>query len=160
MQAEKTMPDLKNATAVRQAKFRFISDYVRSREKTLALVQADAQVPFAPRTTDTFIATYPKCGTTWMMQIVHQLRTGGSMQFPEIYAAVVPFFDLGGFGSGHRPGSAPGRRTACVQDASGMGSDSERGSLHLCLTRPWRCIGVLLPLRQRRFPRERCHLHR
>ena len=93
MQAEKAMPDFNNVIAARQGKFTAVGDYVGSRGKTRALVLADAQVPFAPRPTDTFIATYPKCGTTWMMQIVHQLRTGGSMQFPEIYA-VVPFFDL------------------------------------------------------------------
>lgn len=87
------MSDRKNVSAVRQKKLTTVSDYVASREKTRALVQANARIPFAPRPTDTFIATYPKCGTTWMMQIVHQLRTGGSMQFPEIYA-VVPFFDL------------------------------------------------------------------
>jgi aryl sulfotransferase len=39
---------------------------------------------FTPRPTDVFIATYPKCGTTWVTQIVHQLRTGGDMSFGEI----------------------------------------------------------------------------
>ena len=29
---------------------------------------------FAPRASDVFIATYPKTGTTWMMQICHQIR--------------------------------------------------------------------------------------
>ena len=38
---------------------------------------------FRPRPSDVFIATYPKCGTTWMMQICHMLR-GGEMNFGEI----------------------------------------------------------------------------
>merc|ERR1719491_2461871 len=39
---------------------------------------------FQTRPSDVFIATYPKCGTTWVTQIVHQLRTGGHMDFGEI----------------------------------------------------------------------------
>ena len=36
---------------------------------------------FKPRASDVFIVTYPKCGTTWMTQILHALRTGGSLDF-------------------------------------------------------------------------------
>ena len=43
---------------------------------------------FTPRSSDILIATYPKCGTTWMQQIVHGLRTGGDMSFGEITEAV------------------------------------------------------------------------
>ena len=45
---------------------------------------------FRPRPTDVFVVTYPKCGTTWVTQIVHQLRTGGDMSFDEI-TEVVPW---------------------------------------------------------------------
>jgi len=44
---------------------------------------------FEPRSSDVFIVTYPKCGTTWMTQICHMLR-GGSMDFDEI-TEVVPW---------------------------------------------------------------------
>jgi hypothetical protein len=47
---------------------------------------------FQPRPTDVFIVTYPKCGTTWMQQIVHGLRTGGDMSFGEI-SEVVPWLE-------------------------------------------------------------------
>ncbi len=48
---------------------------------------------FRPRPSDVIIATYPKSGTTWMQQIVHGLRTGGSMDFTEITEAV-PWIEL------------------------------------------------------------------
>jgi hypothetical protein len=53
---------------------------------------------FQPLATDLFISPFPKCGTTWLQQIVHGLRTGGDMNFSEI-TEVVPWlemaFDLG-----------------------------------------------------------------
>ena len=45
-----------------------------------------------PRADDVFIAPYPKSGTTWLQQIVHQLRTGGDMDFDEI-TRVVPWLE-------------------------------------------------------------------
>jgi hypothetical protein len=39
---------------------------------------------FQPRPSDIFISPYAKCGTTWLQQIVHGLRTRGSMDFEEI----------------------------------------------------------------------------
>jgi hypothetical protein len=48
---------------------------------------------FRPKPTDVFISTYPKSGTTWLQQIVHGLRTRGSMEFDEIMA-VVPWLEM------------------------------------------------------------------
>ncbi len=48
---------------------------------------------FKPRPDDIIISTYAKAGTTWMQQIVHQLRTGGDMGFSEI-TAVVPWIEI------------------------------------------------------------------
>src|SRR5437867_10030967 len=50
-------------------------------------------ITYQPRPMDVMIATYPKCGTTWLQQIVHGLRTRGSMDFDEI-TAVVPWIEL------------------------------------------------------------------
>ncbi len=41
---------------------------------------------------DVFIATYSKSGTTWMQQVVHGLRSAGSMEFREI-SEVVPWLE-------------------------------------------------------------------
>ncbi|UXX84590.1 sulfotransferase domain-containing protein [Roseovarius pelagicus] len=48
---------------------------------------------FRPRPSDVIITPYSKCGTTWMQQIVHGLRTGGSMAFGEI-TEVMPWLEL------------------------------------------------------------------
>ena len=47
---------------------------------------------FKPRPHDVIVVTSPKCGKTWMQQIVHQLRSGGDMSFEEI-CDVVPFIE-------------------------------------------------------------------
>lgn len=47
---------------------------------------------YTPLPSDVLIATFPKCGTTWAQQIVHGLRTGGSMAFEEI-SLVVPWIE-------------------------------------------------------------------
>lgn len=48
---------------------------------------------YRPEPTDVFISPYGKCGTTWMQQIVHGLRTGGDMSFAEI-TEVVPWIEM------------------------------------------------------------------
>jgi hypothetical protein len=48
---------------------------------------------YQPESTDVYIVTPPKCGTTWMQQIVHGLRTRGSMDFDDI-TRVVPWINM------------------------------------------------------------------
>ena len=50
--------------------------------RVTAVSRVKADVRF--RQGDVFVCTYPKCGTTWMTQICHQLRTGGDEAFGEI----------------------------------------------------------------------------
>ena len=47
---------------------------------------------FKPRSDDVIVVTPQKCCTTWMPQILHQLRSGGDMFFDEI-SNVVPFIE-------------------------------------------------------------------
>ncbi len=48
---------------------------------------------YKPNPSEVFIVTPPKCGTTWMQQIVHGLRTRGSMDFDEI-TQVIPWINM------------------------------------------------------------------
>ena len=61
-------------------------DLEEVREKGLA---------FQPCPTDVIISPYSKSGTTWLQQIVHGLRSGGSMDFEEI-SSVVPWIETAG----------------------------------------------------------------
>lgn len=47
---------------------------------------------FTPRSTDVLITTAPKAGTTWMQQILYQLRSGGDDRFESIFD-VVPWLE-------------------------------------------------------------------
>lgn len=47
---------------------------------------------FVPQSTDVIIASYAKCGTTWLQQMTHSLRTGGDLDFDDI-SRVVPWIE-------------------------------------------------------------------
>lgn len=47
---------------------------------------------YEPRPTDVIISPFGKCGTTWLQQTFHQLRTGGDMDFEDI-SGVVPWIE-------------------------------------------------------------------
>ena len=52
----------------------------------------DAGLAFEPHPSDVIISPHAKCGTTWLQQIVHTLRTGGDMDFGDI-SEVVPWIE-------------------------------------------------------------------
>ena len=49
---------------------------------------------FHTQPTDIIISPYGKCGTTWLQQTFHTLRTGGDMDFDDI-SRVVPWIEQG-----------------------------------------------------------------
>ena len=51
---------------------------------------------YRPRATDVVIAPFGKCGTTWLQQIFHTLRTGGDTDFDDI-SRVVPWIETAHF---------------------------------------------------------------
>jgi len=48
---------------------------------------------FKPRNSDVLITTAPKAGTTWMQQILYQLKSGGDANFSNIFQ-VVPWLEF------------------------------------------------------------------
>ncbi|XP_062505205.1 sulfotransferase 1 family member D1-like [Corticium candelabrum] len=60
----------------------------RNRAKLCTTESRLKGLSFVPRPDDVFIATYPKAGTTWVQQIVQQLRTRGSMDFDDIFDVI------------------------------------------------------------------------
>lgn len=50
---------------------------------------------FEPRPDDVIISPFAKCGTTWLQQLVHSLRTGGDLDFDDI-SRVVPWIETAG----------------------------------------------------------------
>jgi hypothetical protein len=48
--------------------------------------------PYQPRPTDVIISPFGKCGTTWLQQTFHTLRTRGDMDFDDI-SRVVPWIE-------------------------------------------------------------------
>jgi len=74
-----------------QRKNELACDLMSTRNKRMQSAQS-IQIgrTFKARPSDVFVVTYPKCGTTWMTQILHALRTRGSMDFGEI-TEVVPW---------------------------------------------------------------------
>src|SRR3954468_1932302 len=51
-----------------------------------------AGLGFVARPSDVIIASYAKCGTTWLQQMVHSLRMGGDLDFDDI-SRVVPWIE-------------------------------------------------------------------
>jgi len=47
---------------------------------------------FKPRASDIIVSPYAKCGTTWLQQTLHTLRTRGDMDFDDI-SRVVPWIE-------------------------------------------------------------------
>ena len=56
------------------------------------LDMAAAIADYRPRPGDVIISPYAKCGTTWLQQTFHTLRTGGDMDFDDI-SRVVPWIE-------------------------------------------------------------------
>ena len=48
---------------------------------------------YQPQPSDVFISPYAKCGTTWVQQIVHSLRTRGDMNFDDVMR-VMPWVEM------------------------------------------------------------------
>ena len=83
-----------NDTAPRRARtmeeMAAVSARIIPREKIFASI-----ANFHPQATDIVISPFAKCGTTWLQQTFHTLRTRGDMDFDDI-SRVVPWIETAG----------------------------------------------------------------
>lgn len=70
-----------------------LEEYNALRGKFITTEGYEAGLAFQPRPTDIFVSPFAKSGTTWLQQIVHGLRTRGSMDFSEI-TDVTPWLEM------------------------------------------------------------------
>lgn len=69
-----------------------IEDMLALAKFSLTTESYEAALRFQPRPDDIIISPQAKCGTTWIQQIAHGLRTRGSMDFEEIND-VIPYIE-------------------------------------------------------------------
>jgi Sulfotransferase domain len=82
-----------DAIAPRRA--RSIAEWNEIRMRLVAPEEAPPRAirSYQPRPTDVVITPFGKCGTTWLQQTFHTLRTGGDMDFDDI-SRVVPWIEM------------------------------------------------------------------
>jgi hypothetical protein len=82
-----------DAMAPRRA--RSIAEWYDIRLRMVAPEEAPprAITSYQPRPSDIVISPFGKCGTTWLQQTFHTLRTGGDMDFDDI-SRVVPWIEM------------------------------------------------------------------
>ncbi len=72
---------------------RTLDEWNVTRDRLFAREEIDAAIKsYRPELTDVVIAPYGKCGTTWLQQTFHTLRTRGDMDFDDIWR-VVPWIE-------------------------------------------------------------------
>ncbi|MEM1249623.1 MAG: sulfotransferase domain-containing protein [Acidobacteriota bacterium] len=71
---------------------RTIGDFERLLGSGISPESVGQGMAIALRPTDVVISPYGKCGTTWLQQMVHTLRTRGDMDFDDI-SRVVPWIE-------------------------------------------------------------------
>ena len=73
-----------------------LSEYHERLQKMQAPLMAESTrrgLMYQPQPSDLFITPFAKCGTTWLQQIVHGLRTRGDMDFDDI-SRVIPWLEM------------------------------------------------------------------
>lgn len=75
------------ARATTMAEFHELQSRMLSREDVMR------GLGFRPRPTDVIITPFGKCGTTWLQQMFHTLRTRGDTDYDDI-SAVVPWIEV------------------------------------------------------------------
>lgn len=70
-----------------------LPEYLELRKKFRQAQSRDIADRFSPRASDVIISSFPKCGSTWLQQIVHTLRSRGHQDFDDI-SSLIPWIEL------------------------------------------------------------------
>ena len=89
---------------------------------------------YQPQASDLFIAPFAKCGTTWLQQIVHGLRTGGDTNAADL-THVMPWLEMAHYAGIDLHTPQPGSFRAFKSHLE-LDEDSQRGALHRLLPGP------------------------
>src|SRR6266545_2073010 len=121
--------------------------FERSQQTWLPLMRESTQhgVSYQAQPTDLFISPFAKCGTTWLQQIVHGLRTGGAMDFDDI-SRVVPWLETAHMLGLDLQAPQPGASRLSRATSVGMRSPKEAATSSPCATPKMRlfpCITFL-----------------
>jgi len=65
---------------------------LREKMKLFGSAPRTESEPYQPRPDDVIVSPYGKCGTTWIQQMFHTLRTGGDLDYDDI-SRVVPWIE-------------------------------------------------------------------
>jgi hypothetical protein len=88
-------------TPSRPASLNEYEERLRQVQRPIVAESTQRGLTYQVRPSDVFISPYGKCGTTWLQQIVHGLRTRGDMDFDDI-SRVIPWLEMA-----HRLGLDP-----------------------------------------------------
>jgi hypothetical protein len=79
-------------TAVERRRATTLDELQAKMDRLVSKAGLASGLAFIPRSSDVIIASYAKCGTTWLQQMVHSLRTAGDLDFDDI-SRVVPWIE-------------------------------------------------------------------
>ncbi len=80
------------STAVGLSRATTLEEFEEKLGRMIVMDDVIQALSFEPRPTDIIITPFAKCGTTWLQQIVHTLRTRGDTDYDDI-SAVVPWIE-------------------------------------------------------------------
>ena len=86
---------VRDVTTDPPARARSVEELAAKVSRLVSEASISAGLAFRPRPSDVIITPYSKCGTTWLQQMAHSLRTGGDLDFDDI-SRVVPWIETAG----------------------------------------------------------------
>ncbi len=78
--------------SIQASRPRGFDEFMQRASRLLSEQSIASGLAFAPQADDVIVSPFAKCGTTWIQQIVHSLRSRGDLDFDDI-SRVVPWIE-------------------------------------------------------------------